>query len=345
MRRCYLSKHYKETASAGNKAKTDMEAIMERHGFINVGLPPSYSTNKLLGFFYTFFSVLKSFFSLHKGDILLLQYPFKKYYTLVCRFAHWKGAKTITLIHDLGSFRRKKLTVEQEKKRLSNTDYIIALNATMRSWLKEQGYTQEIGALQVWDYLSERRPKESDLSPNPYQVVYAGGLSPRKNLFLYELEDIINGWHFSLHGNGFDSDRLKNKKNYTYNGYTPSEKLIETAEGDFGLVWDGDSTERCSGAFGEYLQYNNPHKMSLYIRCHLPIIIWKKAALATFVEEHNIGICVNSLEELNQILPSMSLETYKQLKKNITTISEKVAEGYYFMHAYKEAEQKIQSYV
>lgn len=38
---CYLSRNYKETNSAGNKAKTDMEAIMRAMGLRNVGLPQS----------------------------------------------------------------------------------------------------------------------------------------------------------------------------------------------------------------------------------------------------------------------------------------------------------------
>ena len=57
---------------------------------------------------------------------------------------------------------------------------------------------------------------------------------------------------------------------------------------------------------GEYLQYNAPHKMSLYIRCGLPIIVWEKAGLAPFVKKNNVGICISSLTELEDILPKIS---------------------------------------
>lgn len=98
-------------------------------------------------------------------------------------------------------------------------------------------------------------------------------------------------------------------------GFVKSDDLIATAQGDFGLVWDGTSVSTCTGDFGEYLQYNNPHKTSLYIRCQLPVIIWNKAALADFVRENGIGICVDSLEELEKILNTLSEEEYAEMKK------------------------------
>lgn len=65
-----------------------------------------------------------------------------------------KGAKTVSLIHDLGSFRRKKLTVEKEISRLSHSDYIIASNENMKKWLKEHGMQKPVGALGLFDYHS-----------------------------------------------------------------------------------------------------------------------------------------------------------------------------------------------
>lgn len=68
--------------------------------------------------------------------------------------AHIKEAKTVSLIHDLGCFRRKKLTIEQELKRLNHTDYVIATNEAMKEWLEQQGFKKPVGALGFHDYLS-----------------------------------------------------------------------------------------------------------------------------------------------------------------------------------------------
>ncbi|WP_165026031.1 galactofuranosyltransferase [Dysgonomonas sp. ZJ279] len=339
MNKCYLSKNYKGLGSAGNKAKTDIEAILKEIGYRNVGLKQSSYDNKIIGFLVTLLGVLKTPFSLRKGDILVLQYPLKKYYELVCNIAHMKGCKVVTIIHDLGSFRRGRLTIEQEIERLNHSDYIIAHNEAMAQWLQQHKTSAQIGCLQIFDYLSKDKAQFKETAPTPYSVVYAGALSSKKNAFLYELGNYMHSYRFNLYGGGFDASSAKNEELFTYKGFIPSDELITSACGHFGLVWDGDSTSTCSGTYGEYLQYNNPHKTSLYIRCLLPVIIWKKAALAPFIKENNIGICIDSLENLDEVLSSVSQEEYETMKKNIVTISDRLSTGYYLTHAVDEAYQ------
>ena len=141
----------------------------------------------------------------------------------------------------------------------------------------------------------------------------------------------------NLYGFGFNPAEAKGTERIEYKGFVPSDELIATASGDFGLVWDGFSIEACTGSFGEYLQYNNPHKTSLYIRCELPVIIWNKAALAPFIRENNIGLCISSLTELNEKLSALTIEDYVTMKNNVKKISEKLADGHYVRTAIKSA--------
>ncbi len=338
MNKCYLSKNYNTPNLAGNKAKMDIESIMHTHGFRNIGLSQTTHDNSILGFARTLGSVLKSPFCMRKGDILVLQYPLKKYYSTVCKLANLRGCKVVTLIHDLGSFRRKKLTVDREIKRLSQCDYLIVHNTSMKKWLEEQGYKKPIGCLEIFDYLSPTEANNTQIPQTPYQIVYAGGLSPRKNNFLYELGDYMENYQLNLYGNGFIPEIAKGKENFIYKGFVPSDQLISEASEHFGLVWDGDTIEKCSGAWGEYLKYNNPHKTSLYIRCQLPVIIWKQAALASFIEENNIGITIESLIDLNDKLSRLSPEEYREMVTNIKTIDKRLNTGYYFLKAFRGAE-------
>lgn len=341
MKRFYLSKNYKDPSIAGNKAKTDVEKIMADMGFKNAGLAQTTYNNSILGFFITIIGALKVFFTVSKGDILVLQYPLKKYYSFVCKTAHLKGCRVITLVHDLGSFRRKKLSVAKEIRRLSLTDYLIVHNSSMKEWLLENGYKRPKGCLEIFDYLSETKAPDQAIPSHPYTVVYAGGLAHKKNPFLYDMNDLPHTWHFNLYGRGFEWERIQNRGFYSYKGFIPSDQLISQVEGDFGLVWDGESITTCSGSFGEYLRFNNPHKMSLYIRCNIPVIIWEKAALSPFVKEHNIGVCVESLTELEDTLKNIDAEKYMQMKQNIRKLSQQLSSGYYFTNAYYEAEKCI----
>lgn len=339
---CFLSRNYKGLNNAGNKAKTDIENIMENMSFKNVGLKRTYHENTLTAFFLNLIGILKAPFGLRKGDILVLQYPLKKYFSFVCKMAHLRGAKVIVLIHDLGSFRRKKLTVAHEMRRLGQADHIITHNDSMKEWLEQNGCQPQLSTLEIFDYRSTTAATSRKMG-KPFSVLYAGGLAKRKNTFLYEIGEHMSCYSLNLYGKGFEIESAKGAEKIQYKGFVPSDQLIATAEGDFGLVWDGFSLEGCTGDFGEYLQYNNPHKTSLYIRCELPVIIWKKAALAPFIEQNKIGICVDSLLELNAILANLSIETYQEMKANVQKISARLADGYYAQKAILSAIKQLET--
>lgn len=335
---CYLSRNYKGINSAGNKAKTDIEQIMNDLHFKNVGLKQTLYQNSLLAYLLTLMGVLKCGFCLRKGDVLVLQYPLKKYYTFVCRIAHLRGCKVITLIHDLGSFRSRRLTIQQEIARLNRSDCVIAHNDIMKKWLQKQGYVGHLNSLEIFDYLSDTQMKTITTLPSlPYRLLFAGIVSTEHNEFLYKLVSSTDSFRMVLYGADFEPDKVKNEKMLEYKGFVKSDDLIAEAEGDFGIVWYGGSLNEGAGPLGEYLQYNNPHKTSLYIRCGLPIIIWDKAALASFVCKNEIGICVASLSELDEILHHITPEQYAVMKSNVTRISQQLQSGFYFSKAIQSA--------
>ena len=247
---------------------------------------------------------------------------------MACTFAHWKGADVVTVIHDLGAFRRHKLTTEQENRRLSKTDFLIVHNPTMRDYLLKHGFRGGIHCLQIFDYLSERQPADYATPHQPWRVVYAGNLGLHRNAFLYQLDGVIKGWQMDLYGKGFDEDK-GHTPGLEYHGFMPSDDFIASAEADFGLVWDGDSVEECTGAWGEYLRINDPHKTSFYLRAGIPVIVWSQAAMAPFIEEQNIGLVVKGLSQIGPCLAALSKADYAQMKKNAQLMSRRLAEGYY----------------
>jgi len=147
-----------------------------------------------------------------------------------------------------------------------------------------------------------------------------------------------------LYGVGFDYEKLKVSKEETilnYQGAFPSDQVAYKIEGAFGLVWDGISTEECSGQYGQYLQFNNPHKTSLYILCGLPIIVWDKAAISTFVIDNNIGIAISNLKDLSNALENLSNEEYGEMKKNVNKVRTKIISGGYLNKAINQTLQNI----
>ncbi|MBO5134976.1 MAG: galactofuranosyltransferase [Bacteroidaceae bacterium] len=335
---CYISHNYRNLTSAGNKAKSDIEKIMQREGFKNVGLRQTHFKNDVLSFLLTLCGVLKVPFCLHRGDVLVLQYPLKKYYTLLCRFAHLRGAKVVTIIHDLGAFRRKRLSVEQETLRLSHTDFLICHNENMKAHLRKNGCKMPIHSLGIFDYLSEKNNAAPMAPHQPYSVVYAGGLARGRSKFLYQLDPIIHHYTLSLYGAGLDTEEAAGWKRVDYRGYLPSEEFIGQVEADFGLVWDGSSLDACDGAWGEYLKINNPHKTSFYLRAGIPVIVWREAAMVPFVEAHGVGLVVSSLRELDSRLENLTEADYATLRKNAQEMARRLADGYFVKQALEKAD-------
>lgn len=125
---------------------------MQRMGFENIGFHRSFIDNKVAAFFLDLMGVVRLCLFTGRHDIILLQYPLKKYFSFICNVAHLKGSQVVALIHDLGSFRRRKLSVRHEINRLSHADYVIASNAAMEQWLHDNGLKRPTGALGLFDY-------------------------------------------------------------------------------------------------------------------------------------------------------------------------------------------------
>lgn len=319
-----------------SKARKDIYRIVESMGFRNVGITRKASGSAVGDFLFTLAAMFTLPFIVKKGDVVQLPYNLRKYYTYICRVTHWKGGKVVALIHDLSSFYRKHVSAEQEIKRLNHSDCLIAHNPVMKEWLEENGCKRPVVVLGVFDYLSDKEPEDKALPQPPYRVLYAGTLSPEKNKYLYLLEDYMRNYTFSLYGKGFDEERIKDKNKFSYKGFVSSDNLVASADGDFGLVWDGNSIDYLDGPRGNYMRYNNPHKFSLYIRCGLPVIVWEQAAMAPFVREYNIGFCISSLTDLDTLLPAITQEQYAEMKANTLKVSKKLADGYYFKKAFEE---------
>lgn len=339
--KCFISKNYRHVEGAGDKAKTDIEQIMLGLGYKNIGLAQARSKGTVAAYFITLASVLKGLSRLRRGDILVVQYPLKKYYDMVVRTAVRRGVKVVTLIHDLGSFRRKKLTVSEEVTRLNRSAAIIVHTESMKRWLLEHGVRSQMVVLGLFDYLSDSEHAEKPQTADARRsVMFAGNNSPEANGWIYKLAADSPGLAVILYGGGVDGDRRS--ANMVEKGFVDSDTLIREAEGDFGIVWYGDSLDEGTGNLGEYLQYNAPHKTSLYLRAGIPVIIWDKAGLADTVRRYGVGLCVPSLRDLERTLAEVSPEQYVRMKDNARMLARRLAKGTFAADALAEAMKMVE---
>ena len=329
-------KYYIEVGTI-NKAKQDIDEVCRREGYANL-TRHNFGKGGVGRFLTKLVSVSGILFRMKRGDVLFLQYPMKKFYKMACTLARLRGAHVVTVVHDLGAFRRHKLTAEQENRRLSKTDFLIVHNPTMRDYLLAHGFKGGLHCLQIFDYLSPSRPARYATPHNPWRVVYAGNLGRWRNEFLYKLTDCMQGWQMELYGKGFDG-QANTCPQLHYHGFMASDDFIAQAEADFGLVWDGDSTDECTGAWGEYLRINDPHKTSFYLRAGIPVIVWKQAAMAPFIEEQGVGIAIEGLHEIGERLAGLSADAYMDMKQRALNMGSRLSDGYYVKRGMMAADE------
>lgn len=321
---------------ATSKAKDDVAYFLRSEGYSTIELPKfSGRIEKLLK---TNNRITSNFKELQAGDIFLMQYPSYLGYRFERKLISYlkkRGVILIALVHDLDSIRltdrRKQRTLSEEIFELNQMACVITSNSKMDTLLKDKGLSVPTVVLGIFDYQHDELINRS-LKFEP-KIVYAGNLNKAEFINDYP----INGVQFDIYGNISKSKALP--ANIKYFGSYPATKIMNEFDGGFGLVWDGQSSHHIKGPFGEYLAYNNPHKLSLFLSSGMPVVIWRGAALASFVRDNNVGILVDSLDELPSVLTTVNEEQYKKMMLNSQKIAKKLVNGEYIKSAVTRAEK------
>ena len=332
--------------NAGNKARNDVEEIVKREGYqpLLLTVEDWYQMGTVKAQRHKAKALSKAFAQLKFGDQLLIQFPMLHhsfFTTRLVRKIQRRGVQVYFIIHDLEALRyanldtvplKHKIRVHlQESSLLKVADGVIAHNPIMKSVLVEKGLPEhKLVSLEIFDYLIPNYQEKDGLSKDQ-PIIVAGNLAQEKAGYLYQLPARPA---YNLYGVGFDESRALENEAY-FGSFLPDE-LPAALEGGFGLVWDGDSAETCSGVFGEYLRYNNSHKASLYLASGFPLVVWKQSALSHFVLEKNCGVAVESLHDLKNTIENLSDADYQELVANAKNIGKKIRDGFYLTSALKK---------
>ena len=194
-----------------------------------------------------------------------------------------------------------------------------------------------MGALGLFDYRSANfNQHDRTFNPQKIKVAYAGALHIKKNPFLIQLTEVLKSWDLYIFGNKNGLQGWKENPRVHHQGFMASDDFIHSVDADFGLVWDGDSLETCSGVFGEYLKWNSPHKVSFYLRSALPVIIWQEAAVASIIEKEGAGFAIKDPQELNERLKTLTPTEYHQMKETAKRLAKELNSGHFLRQALQE---------
>lgn len=323
--------------NAGNKARTDALEIAVENGFNHIQLFENGLSRPRIAL-QIIHGIKKAIKCLDEGDIVMIQYPYhpdvvNSFLLQSLAFAKVKKRFVImVLVHDIEALRgdcdEEGVNIRKEAKLLSHADYVVFHSDLMAEKMRASGFSENPVVLGPFDYLCDDGLKQKNMTNEKTAVVIAGNLSPEKSGYLYQLPH-LHGLSFRLYGAGYKEPcrSVSSGSEILYMGKCAPEELVSRMEGMYGLIWDGESLSGCIGKTGQYLRYNSPHKFSSYIAAGLPVIVWGQSALASYVADMGIGIAVDSLNELEQILSHISEDEYLEMLSRTAELRKRIVAG------------------
>ncbi len=337
-----------DVANASSKAPSDIRKIANDLNFKELVIKLKFDSSSYISKLKTqveYRNKWKSIYDIvEPNSIILIQFPI--YIAQLGRSQFLKKLKSkknvrfIFLVHDVEELRgayNDSFQKNQFSEMLRLANIIIVHNKKMMDFFVKKGYAKkQLVNLKIFDYLVDGAVVDK-IGAFSKEIIIAGNLDEQKTKYLQYL-DKVNA-NFNLYGPNFN---LESFKNIIYNGIVPSEKLPLKLDKGWGLIWDGESIETCRGSFGNYLRYNDPHKLSLYLVSGLPVFIWSEAAEASFISENKLGYTINSLNDISHILATLTIEEYENFASNVHNMSKKLSSGYFTKSAINKALQKLE---
>ena len=344
MRLYALSQRAGETYDAAGKAMHDVFAVLAQKGFRTIWSMPK-SCNKYMKILDLPYLICFLLLRAGKQDFIFYSIPENHIkIKLLKKLQRIKKYQIICFINDLNAFRYGNMESEEVQARMhaeaaviGMADHVLIPNKNTAELLQKNGVTSHLVPVGVWDYLMtpEQEQKleaaQNRVADDYIHIAFAGNLNKSEFLFHIKLPE-NSRIKLELWGKLDEAKRDMLPSFCEYHGVLAADEVPAAVAGmDYGLVWDGTGADEIEGGLGEYLQYNNSHKCGLYLAAGIPAIVWSRAGMANFVNEHHCGICIDRLGQIEEKIKSCD---YDALKKNTALVSEKLRRGAYLSDAF-----------
>ena len=262
------------------------------------------------------------------GDLIVIQFPLWTYLNFQSEFIDQAKSidrvRVVALVHDIPTWMFDDGTAQYDRendfwlKQLRKFDLLLVANEKGAKRLREDGVMVPLIAMHIWDYYYDGPLKDKKFKK---QLFYVGGRD-------------VNGidYHAStplMIYNRHVEEKVLWNPSVDWLGRLPSDDIVASVDGGFGLVVSDNIKEKSNMNFVDYTQYNNPTKLSLYLAAGLPVIISSKTAHAKWIEERGIGLVVDNLNEIDNVLSSVTDVDYQLMLKKIEPWQKAVSEGFF----------------
>lgn len=262
------------------------------------------------------------------GDLVVVQFPLWANLNYQAEFFDYikniESVKMVCLIHDIPTWMFTKGEEEYDREndfwlnQLKKFDLIMVSNEKEAHKLQEDGVDVPMIPMELWDYYYSGPRQEKKFSKKLY---YIGG------------RDIIDSnYHAStplyLYNKQVEQ-KVLDCGSISWLGRKPSDEIVSRLDGGFGVVVTDNLKEKSNMNFVYYNQFNNPTKLSTYLTAGLPVITMRKTYHAPMIEKLGIGLVVDDLNEIDQLLSQMTAKDYQEMVEKVKPWQDAVSEGFF----------------
>lgn len=303
-------------ASAAAVAMKNVNTIAKSMGFNELGFyvyPVSTDSDRDLNM--RFDGILASIWH---DDIVVLQHPtwndLRYEEVFIRKVRSYSNTKLIIFVHDVISLmlNLNEGILRDSINIYNKADVLILPSRELHEFLISKGLTaKKVIYQEVWDY-------PITLHDMPVEFV-------RKLHFLGNAQryPFIKQWNGNTSIELYGSTPFTDDPRFIFNPIIKSDLLVYKIDRKgFGLIWAGDEQY-------EYAKYNNPFKLGTFLAAGVPVIVQKGTHAEQFVKKHNVGFIAESLEEVDNIVQTISEEEFWAVFKNVSSIQYLIANGYY----------------
>ncbi|MDR0899795.1 MAG: hypothetical protein LBM27_05515 [Lactobacillaceae bacterium] len=213
---------------------------------------------------------------------------------------------------------------------------VIAHTEQLKEIFIKSGVTVPIVSLGLFDYL-----RETDFDERPTfekAVTVAGNIYKTPDTANWKQKTTMKVWS--------PVEDVKDFPNIQFMGSSDPETLPALINSGFGLVWysdspDDDPTVKVHYKSEYYSTVNSAHRLSLYLVSGIPLIVKSNLAQAQMIKENDIGIVIDSIEEIDEVMDNMTEERYNQLVDNVQKFKDLISTGFFSQRAFINATQAI----
>lgn len=307
--------HIGSHVHGGTKAIKDVNTIL-----LNAGWKTFYTSsdgspfNKLKGLLQSLFVLM----SMARENVFFLQLPQYGFVKGLVTYFILRRFKTVVLLHDIDRLRHVKGGTSEHI--VHHADYLIS-TGKLHEFLPPTKKLPHTVQLEAWDYLLTATREISVVQSG--QVIYAGSMGPRKSIGIFRPE--VERIPLVLYGT-LDEPEKKRSSDIYKGAFNPDDPAIDI-DVAWGLIWEGGREQHNALIGNDYEKINQPHKLSFYLACGIPVIVWSGAHIATYVREKKCGIVIATLADMQSSIAHITAAEFAQFRNNARAIGQRLREG------------------